>query len=199
MVWAAGMEKPDRWKTTGLLLAVVGLTVMATTGAFGKGEAIPGMWPLLAILLSPACWAIATVLGKEVTSRHDPLCVAALSLFLGTLPLIPLPFLLGGNLQTLSIQPATFHAILAFMVLFPTVLSVLLWYAALRHMSVMALSAYLFLTPVHGVLMSALTREVPCWTVFVGGFIILAGVAIATLTVQIDPTAPAPHPVAEGS
>jgi drug/metabolite transporter (DMT)-like permease len=181
MVWAIGAEKPDRWKLTGLVMAIVGLTIMTTGGAFGKSGAVPGAISMAAMLLSPACWALATVLGKKPTTRHDPLSVAALSMVFGTLPLIPLPWITGGRMATLASQPVEFHLTLAFMVLFPTVLSVLLWYSALRHLSVMGLSIYLFLTPVHGVAISALTREMPGWPVFVGGAVILAGVAITTL------------------
>jgi drug/metabolite transporter (DMT)-like permease len=194
MAWVVGLERPDRWKVSGLLVALIGLTILTTSGALGKAGAVPGILPLLCILLSPACWAIATVLGKPVSDRHDPLVVAALSMFLGTLPLLPLPFIgQGGGLATLWIQPVQFHLVLAFMVLFPTVLSVFLWYSALRRLSVMTLSAYLFLTPVHGVLLSSMLREFPGLMVLVGGGVILAGVILTSMApsnTAADPTDP---------
>lgn len=190
MAWAIGYERPQRWRLLGFFIALMGLTIMTSQGALGKGGQAPEIWPLIAILLAPACWALATVVGKPISHRHPPILIASLSLVLGTIPLLILPILTGSNLTTLPNQPVAFHGTVAFMILGPTVLSIILWYSALKRIGIVALSAYLFLTPVHGVLLSSLFREPPSLIVILGGFIIMTGVIVSNLT----PSAPKKDP-----
>jgi drug/metabolite transporter (DMT)-like permease len=82
-------ERARALKIAGMAVAFLGVYLLIRTQqqAFGDGY-LPYA---LVVLLAPLAWAIATVVGKPITARTDPLLLTFASMALGSLPFAVAP------------------------------------------------------------------------------------------------------------
>ncbi len=168
------MEALTAGKFAGMLIAFAGVGIL-TSDKTGQGSA--GHWRGDLILLgSTLVFAVYTVLMKEVANHYDTWTLNALVFVMTTLMLLPVctHSMLATRWSALTLE-AWWG--LAFMVIFGTVASYLLFAYVMRELAASRVAAFNYLQPVIAsglgiwVLSERLTSKV-----LVGGMIILAGV-----------------------
>ena len=167
-----------RW--LGLAVAFVGIYLLVRTQqkSFGGGYEIYA----LVVLLAPLCWALATVTGKPITARADPLLVTFAATGLGSLPFC-IALIAGadgvhGVLRSLT--PVGWGALLHLIV--PcTIIGFAIWFWALRQLTASSVSAFVFLDPPFTALFGPIWgTEAFHWSPVLYGGITLLGVAIGS-------------------
>lgn len=174
-----------RWpKIAGLALAFLGVygLVRFQNGQFGGTYLIHA----LVVLLAPICWGLATVIGKPVTTRRDPLLFTFAATGIGSLPfLVTLALGTGDAHGVIDRLTQTGWIALVHLSLGCTILGNAVWFWALRHLSASNVAAFVFLNPPFTVLFGILWgTEAFHWSLAVFGAVILAGVALSAGVLQ---------------
>jgi drug/metabolite transporter (DMT)-like permease len=185
---AIGSERlgPMHWVGTALSLAGIYLVV-----GRGDGAGATGLTGDLLMAVSVVCWAVYTLVGRELLRRHSPLVVTGYSMAFGTL--LFLMYAGPVMLQTdwlalerdawLGIAYATF---LAFNV------SYMLWYTGVQRLGSARTSLYSNLVPIVSLAVAALwLGERLGWVKIAGAAAVLSGLALTR--VQL-PRSAAPRP-----
>jgi drug/metabolite transporter (DMT)-like permease len=163
-----------RWLTVaGVLLSVVG--VVLVVGIAGGAVSIAGDLFMFGACLS---WVIYIFLSRNLHRRLSDIAITAYQSLFGTAFLIPLALL-----EMRQWVPITLSAglNLAYLAIFCSALSNFLYVYALSRMGPIAVSPYVNLIPVVGVLGGvALLGESITWLQVFGGVVILAGVLIVS-------------------
>jgi drug/metabolite transporter (DMT)-like permease len=174
-------------KLAGLAIATGGaaIVIAAATGLTFTGERLVGD---LLLLGGAACWSVYAILGSVTTRHGSPLGVSAVACLAGAAMLFPLGFLEHGYADVPS-WPLFAWLNIAYLVVFGTIVSFVLFYWAVRRFGAGLASMVSYLVPVFA-LIQALTflGEHPEPLEIVGGAIILVGVRVATW--GIKPTTP---------
>jgi len=188
-------ERPTWRKFLGLAVAFLGvyLLVRAQQASFGAGYSVYA----LVVLLAPLSWAGATVIGKPITGRTDPILVTFLATTLGSLPFVGLLFAgTEGVHATLRGLNATGWAWLAHLAVLCTVVGFAIWFRVLRQIPASSVAAFVFLNPP---LTSAFGpiwgTERFHWTTAGFGLLTLLGVALSTdLPARVRAAGRSPRP-----
>jgi drug/metabolite transporter (DMT)-like permease len=163
-----------RWLTVvGVLLSVVG--VVLVVGVAGGAVTLAGDLFMFGACL---CWVIYIFLSRNLHKRLSDIAITAYQSLFGTAFLIPLALL-----EMRQWVPITLSAglNLAYLAIFCSALSNFLYVYALSRMGPIAVSPYINLIPVVGVLGGvALLGETITWLQVFGGVVILAGVLIVS-------------------
>lgn len=171
-------------KAAGMVLAFLGVygLVRFQNGQFG------GMYLIyaLVVLLAPLCWALATVISKPVTTRHDPLLFTFAAMGIGSLPfLVTLALGTGESHGVLARLTQTGWIALVHLSLGCTIIGFAAWFWALRHLSASSVAAFVFLNPPFTLLFGIVWgTEAFHWSLAVFGIVILAGVALGSGVLQ---------------
>ena len=180
MLAVALLGEHVRWsKIAGLALAFFGVygLVRFQNGQFGGTYLIYA----LVVLLAPLCWALATVIGKPVTTRRDPLLFTFAATGIGSLPsMVMLALGAGDSHGVLGRLTPTGWIALVHLSLGCTIIGNAVWFWALRHRSASSVAAFVFLNPPFTALFGILWGTEPFhWSLAVFGAVILAGVALS--------------------
>jgi drug/metabolite transporter (DMT)-like permease len=143
-------------KLTGLLLGFGGVVLAMHTRA-GTGAARPQ--DVLLALIGVISFVASNILFKRMTDRPHPVVLNGAQLTCAGLALIPAGLLLEG-VPHIQWTPALI-ASLAFLVLVLSIGASMLWFWILHHGEASRVSAYFFLTPIFGLLLSALLLNEP--------------------------------------
>lgn len=161
----------------GITLAFAGVCVLALseTGATGSAE-LTGM----AILMTGGlCWALYNIMMRSLAGLRSPLVITAWQTLFGALGFIPLAAIEGSPIQGLS---PTAVASLAYLVVCCTVAGFSLYNYGFEDLSPSVVSSLVNLTPVVGLILSALILgETISLAQLVGGAIVIVGIAIGSL------------------
>ncbi len=172
-------ERARAMKIAGMAVAFFGVFLLIRTQqhAFGAGY-LPYA---LVVLLAPLAWAIATVVGKPITARTDPLLLTFAAMALGSLPFgIALATGAGGVHAILATLPPTGWIALAHLTILCTLVGFAVWFWALRHLPASSVAAFVFLNPPFAEIFGFLWRtEAFHWSTVVFGAITLLGVAMS--------------------
>ena len=166
------------WIGVGVSLVGVWLIASARGGSVSVGVGA------LALLGAALCWSLFFVLQKPLLTYYTPLEVTCYSVWVGT---ILLGFLIPQSLATSRDAPwaATLSAI--YLGVFPTALAYVSWSYVLAHLPASRASVYTYLVPPLSTVIAVVwVNEVPGPLFLIGGVAILAGVAIATETVDLS-------------
>jgi len=161
-----------------LAVAVGGAVVISSPGLSLGTSGIVG--PSL-VALAGFSSAVYTVASKPLVLKYGPVAISAWASFTGTLMLLPLisPSLLS---QAQALSAPAWESVL-YLSLLSTVLSNTIYFTLVHGQTVSKLGIQLFLVPVvsaaGGVL---ILSESLGWTTFLGGFMMLAAVALVTLS-----------------
>lgn len=173
-------EKRDSMKFVGFAIAIMGiyLLVNAQSSAYEPGYSLSA----LVVLLAPLSWASATVIGKPLAERIDPLLLTFLALGIGSLPyLIGLIIGIGAVHQTLVTMNLTGWLALIHLSLPCTVIGFAIWFWALRRLPASTVSAFVFLNPPLTTLFGAVWgTESWHWSTAIFGSLTLVGVALGS-------------------
>jgi len=175
---AIRQEQHRTRKTISLLLSFTGvyLLVRSQGRMMGPGYGLHA----LAVLASPACWALATVIGKPLVTRESPLRVTYLSLAVGSIAfLVIAPFDQGFRRAMGTFGTGDWVAVVH-LALMCTVVGFVVWYAALRRLPASSTAAFVLLNPPLTILFGPVWgTDKPSGSVVGFGAWILAGVVLS--------------------
>jgi drug/metabolite transporter (DMT)-like permease len=157
-------------RAAGIAVAFAGLFVVVRWGS-GQEVTLDDATHALVTLGAPACWAVYTVAGKKIVSRHPPLLVTGVAMsFAG---LFSLAFASRSLLARLPTLPATFWAAVAFLALLCTGFAFTIWYGALRWMPAGRVASFVYLVPLFANAFGTLLLGEPVTPALVAGAAIL--------------------------
>jgi drug/metabolite transporter (DMT)-like permease len=173
-------EKREGRKFIGFAIAFLGiyLLVSSQATAYGPGYSLSA----LVVLLAPLSWATATVTGKPLTARTDPLLLTFLALGIGSLPyLFGLIAGTGEVHETLATMNLTGWLALIHLSLPCTIIGFAIWFWALKRLPASTAAAFVFLNPPLTTLFGAVWgTETWHWSTAAFGSLTLAGVALSS-------------------
>jgi drug/metabolite transporter (DMT)-like permease len=174
-------ERVSPRRAVALVLGLVGTVILVSDGIPLLTTAIvPHPIGDALLVASGFAWAIYTIAGKHLLARWDALVVSTASLVVAVPVLAVWAALEGAPVVPGPAFPAAVLAACALGLLVSALMTVL-WNAALRTMDASHLAGFVFLQPVTGVALSALTLgEVLSPWALVGGALVLTGVGIAS-------------------
>jgi drug/metabolite transporter (DMT)-like permease len=165
----------------GLLLAMAGVALVVVGGAGVAGAGGARLLGDLLILAGGACWALYTVIGKDVLRSGSPLGVTAVASFAGGLLLAPLA-IAEGRLSTIATWPADIWAAIGYMVVFPTVVGFVGFYHLVVRVGAGRAALTSYMVPIGALVLAAvLLTERVTLTQLAGGAVTLVGMRVATL------------------
>ncbi|GAA0550134.1 DMT family transporter [Chitinophaga japonensis] len=172
-------ERLTRTQALGIVLSVAGVVLVGFTNGHAAGRN-----PLLGsvlMILSVFSWTVYTILSRSI--RHiDPVLVTAFSTFAGTVLLLPALALEPGDHIISGISWKGWAAI-AYLGLFASALSYILYNKALQLLPAAQVGAFLNLDPVIGAVIAIifLREKVTGWQI-AGGLLVLAGLWLSSKT-----------------
>jgi len=187
-------ERLTATKLAGLAVASVGAAIVIAAGQSGDAISSRRLIGDVLMLLGAGCWAVYTVLGTIALRSRSPLAVVTIAAPVGAALLFPLGFFEKGYSDVAGWSTGVWLNIL-YLALAGTVASFILFYWVVRRVGpgVAAMTSYL--VPVLTLAMAVvLLGDRPQVLQLVGGFVILAGVRLATLRLARDR-----EPVPEGA
>jgi drug/metabolite transporter (DMT)-like permease len=185
---AEGREQP-RW-TASLGIAVAFFGVLLLLLAHGL-RALSGLFfGDVLLLASMTAWVFYTTEGRTLVASMGPLRTSAWSNIAGALWLLPAaPWLLAPHLVSASSVLA--KGAVLYLALGGSVLSYLIWFAALGRTEASKVAVFSNLQPVATALAAwALLGEPIGWEVVVGGALVLFGVRLTQLPLPLGRRAP---------
>lgn len=175
---AFGAERLTAAALTGIGISFAGTILLFSGDAGGtipRGELLLGGGM---VFLSGLAWSFYVVLSKPLILRHGAFKITALSLIIGTLPM--LAFTSASTLPTLRSLDMEGLWALFFLVVPSTFLTVITWNYAVGHLRPSVAGAAMYLMPLIAIAAGALLLgEQVTPIMLAAGAIILAGVAIA--------------------
>ncbi len=175
-----GLERATGHKVVGMLIALVGVAVLASeNGISAHSASVEGD---TITMTGSIGFAIYAVLGKRVTGKYDSLTMTAFNHFAGALIVLPLAIHEARALN-LAHQahpwqlPWQAWAALLYMAIFGSALAYVFYFWLLRYLEASQLSAFTYLLPVLATILGILwLGEKGSWSQVVGGVLALGGV-----------------------
>ena len=171
------LDETFTWqRTLGLAVAFAGLFVIVRWGS-GQTITLTDAGYALITVLAPVCWAIYTVTGKGLVSRHPPFLVTGLAMtFAGLMSLV---FVRPSLIAQLPDLPTSFWGSTLFLSLLCTVFAFAIWFGALEWMPAGRVASFVYLVPMFGVTFSSLLLDEPItWGLGIGALILIGGVLL---------------------
>ena len=182
-------ERPTRRQLIGIAIGMLGLALVVV----GHSQSAPWL-PLVVTLAAALAWAIGNVLARRAQASSGlslvvwsglvvPLPALALSLVVDSPPVV---WQALTSLSWVAILSTVYTAVFASLVGYG------IWNSLLARYPTSAVVPFTLLVPVVGILAAWLVQgEVPATTEFIGGAIMLAGLAAAVLQPRrrVEPTA----------
>ncbi|MGC8645720.1 MAG: DMT family transporter [Thermoplasmata archaeon] len=170
------MMKEDKLtlrRLLGLVLATVGLIVLLKPTGITDEEVISAVL----VLLSALSWAVFTVAGKGILSRHNPMNVTGFVSIIGTAML--LPFAMSGLRTLVSVRSPFLIISLIFLGVFATFLGYYLWFDGLKKVDPIRAGSTLYITPFVTVVAASFMISEPIeYLTLLGGALIVAGLIV---------------------
>jgi drug/metabolite transporter (DMT)-like permease len=172
-----GLERATGHKVVGMLIALVGVAVLASENGISahsaslEGDAIT--------MTGSIGFAIYAVLGKRVAGKYDSLTMTAFNHFAGALIVLPLALWECNNLWSAGNWPIPWQAWAAilYMAIFGSALAYVFYFWLLRYLEASQLSAFTYLLPVLATILGILgLGEKGSWSQVLGGVLALGGV-----------------------
>jgi drug/metabolite transporter (DMT)-like permease len=172
-------ETLQRRERVGAVLALAGTVLVVTNGIPGVSATLAPSWRGdLLLVASGVGYAAYSLVGRDVLRRHPPLPVTALSIFWGTVALLPVAALewLGGARPVWTAGAAVGTLYLGVVI---TAIGYLVWNWALERVPAPRAAVFLNVQPIAGALLGVLVLG-DAMTAFTltGGALIVAGLSL---------------------
>ena len=195
--WIYANDRLSYRKALGCAVGFVGVMVVNLGG--GLAGALPGFeFTLLGegfVVIAALVLAVGGIYGKRISQHVDPIVMTAHQLVVGGMVLLAAGYGLGGHLGEVT---AASGALLAYLVVL-SALAISLWSLLLKHNRVSLVTAFNFMVPVFGTLLSALflSESILEWRNAVALVLVCWGIWLVTQTptTTVPPAqSPAPTP-----
>jgi drug/metabolite transporter (DMT)-like permease len=162
----------------GLALACVGTVLLVWDDVAAVDPAQSYLAGIVLLLIACFAWSFYSVPGKVIIQRYGTLSITAMSLLIGTLPMLLLAS--PATIDTLQAMTLRQWLELLFLAFVSSFVAMIGWTYATARLSAAAIGAALYVIPVIAVVAGAVfLGETITWTTIFGGILILGGVAIA--------------------
>jgi drug/metabolite transporter (DMT)-like permease len=179
----AVLQHQERFRAEGAMGAIIAVIGIAVLSRAPLRESVP-LLSLLAILAGALCFAQAAIVVRRFPSVH-PVTMNAVGMGTAALLLVACSMLVGETIE-LPEQGETWAA-LAYLVVVGSVVVFSLYIVVLRHWSASRMSYTFVLVPVVTVALSAWLDDEPVRVgLFLGGFLVLAGVYVGALRSPVE-------------
>jgi O-acetylserine/cysteine efflux transporter len=172
-------ERSTRRQIGGAVIGTAGLAVVAVA----RGASAP-IWPLIVTLGAALSWAIGNVVSRRAKTSSG-LSLVVWSALVVPIPALALSLLLDGRttvVHTLSHLPPSAILSTAYTVVGASLLGYVVWNSLLARYPAGAVVPYVLIVPPVGMLTAWLVEhEAPSALELIGGAVMLAGVAAATI------------------
>ena len=181
-------------KALGCIVGFVGVMVVNLGSGFGGLGGLPALdFTLLGegfVVIAALVLAAASIYGKRISQGVDPIVMTAYQLVVGGAALLAAGYAFGGQLQ--HVTPAS-ASLLAYMVLLSS-LAISIWSLLLKHNRVSMITAFNFMVPVFGAVLSAvfLNESILEWRNGIALVLVCWGIWLVTK----EPAPPAVRPAA---
>lgn len=174
--WVIDRTRPRPLKTAGIVLAFVGVALLALTESReGGSDVLVGS---LVLMLGGLCWALYNFAMRLVMGRYSTLTITTWQTLFGALGFIP--FVMAEGLPGQLPSPTTW-ASLAYLVLGCTVVGFVLYNWGLEELEPSTATSLSNLIPVFGLALSALILgEHISLQQLLGGAIVVVGIVLST-------------------
>lgn len=172
----------------GLLLALVGVLVILSKGSLLTLLGAQHNSGDLLMLGAIVSWTAYTIIGRRAP-RLPPITSTALQAFVLVIGLTPVAAVQGIDLP----QSASGLWSVAFIAVFPSLLSYVLWNRALQTIEPAKAGVFLNLITVFAAVLTLLMGQQLALSQVIGGTIVIAGVALANKQAFTRPAQPAPN------
>jgi len=167
-------------RIAGIAIALIGVILVTFNTGFtlGKDGGSINLLGCAFSLLAALSFSIYSVIGKKILTSNDPLVVAVLALFSGS---VLLNIFTASTVGYADIFRAGWPTFLLMVFLGLTMIGIAypLWFTCLKRLPASHASIYIYLTPVFAVILSLIIlRERFSWLFWVGGACILCGIII---------------------
>lgn len=172
---AVGQESITGRKVVGLGMAIAGVGLLQ----YGRGTAHgPTLLGDLFVFLAGLTFATYTVIGKRMSRRHGTVTINTFAYVAGAVSLLPLTLWESSRISLSTVTPAAWLSV-AYMGLFPSVVSYLIYSHALKHLTASRVSTFSYLQPLLAIVMAGLfLHEIPGSGFLGGGALVLGGVYV---------------------
>jgi drug/metabolite transporter (DMT)-like permease len=173
-------ERLVRLQWAGIACSAAGVALIITKGSWRAVMHLnlrPGDFILLAAQVG---WAVYTVYGKRVLARHSPVVATTAAYILGSLMLLPLPFLTARLFAAPDFAAPVAWGVVFYQAILGSVAHIW-WYEAVHAVGPSRSAVFMNLQPVVGVLLAwALLGERITLSGLGGGACVLLGVALTS-------------------
>ncbi len=179
-------ERLNLYNILGIIFALLGVIIISFYGQPNATIQINYLLGALAVLVSSLSGAIYTIYGKKLMKKYDPTLLTCYSFLFGSIFLLPL--LNTNSLVQFSSIPSSILLPLLFLGIFPTFISYLLWYKALKTLNASTMGPTIYLIPLLSTAFSFLFlgEQITAYFVF-GGAMIIVGIILVNKKI-ITPT-----------
>ncbi len=178
LAWAILREPLSSRIWLGLLVSLIGAAFLFWPDITASSANPVDSVGILFLLAAPACWAVYTIGAKPLLSHYSGFAITGSSMLLAA----PLILLMASKpyAELVSATTVTTWAEIVYLAAFNSLLGAVLWNYGARHLPGAAVGSFLYLLPVIAVVAGYLILSEPITAhLVIGGFIMLAGVALA--------------------
>jgi drug/metabolite transporter (DMT)-like permease len=162
----------------GLVLSLAGIVLLLAQGTSGSGWHGATLTGTLLVLLAALMWSIYTVAVRPLSKELGARASTALTMVIGTVPLLALWD--NGTFPLLSQLNVFAWFALALLIFGSTIIATILWNYGVAHTSSSQAGLFLYLLPLISVAGGAIfLRETISFITVLSGMLIIAGVAVA--------------------
>lgn len=173
-------EVITRRNVIGLILALIGATIIITEGQF-KQLFESGLAPIdLVLLLAVICWALYSVVGKIALQKFGSITTTTYAVVIGTLMLMPFVFFETNVAELQQASTLTWVSIIHMSVIV-SVVSFIMYYQGIKMIGAARASIFINLMPLSAVILATiLLGEQLLFVHILGAVFVLSGVTYGT-------------------
>lgn len=175
-------ERFTKLKLVGIVISFIGVIFVFLGQMSNETIAYSESFLLgsILVILSALCWAVYSIVGKNLLEKEDPLVVNAHAFLLGTLFFIPFVYsdmsAVVSNISTSGIIAVLYLG------LFCSVFAYIAWYFALSKSEAAESAVFLNLIPLFTILLSMFIGEFPTPLFLLGAGFIVGGLLLVQKT-----------------
>jgi len=167
-------EKVKLIKLIGIIIAMIGTIILLSEKGFKFSY--NGILGDILALTASLSWAFYTIIGKNLTSKYNPIYITGLTMIIGWLLYLPIFIFSDIHLVNYNISIKSWLQLL-YLGAFTSAIGYAIWYYALTKIEASKLSVFNNIQPALTTLLSFLFFSTPITIYFViGGTLIISGV-----------------------